>query len=156
MSQQAHGMNTANNVKVLDGAQPVTFTEILEQGTEPVLLRGLVADWPVVQAARESHVAVDSYLRRHYQGATVNVFSGAPEIGGRFFYNESMTGLNFNRSREKLDAVLDSLNHHRESTAAPAFYVGATTVDKCLPGFRAENPLDFGDIGLGPKCAGIM
>jgi len=146
MSQRADSLSTINTIDVLDQVQPEEFAQILANRTEPVLLRGLVADWPMVKAAQESYASLDAYLRRLYQGATVSVFSGAPEIGGRFFYNESLTGLNFTRSREKLDAVLDMLSRHRDSTPAPSVYVGATTVDNCLPAFRTQNPLEFGDI----------
>ncbi len=146
MAQWADSVSASNTVDVLEGMGRERFAQTLAEGTKPVLLRGLVSDWPMVKAARDSHANVDAYMRRLYQGATVGVFAGAPEIGGRFFYNEDMTGLNFTRSREKLDTVLDHLLRDRDSTSAPCFYVGATTVDKCLPGFREENPLDFGDL----------
>ena len=94
MSQRADSLSTINTIDVLDQVQPEEFAQILANRTEPVLLRGLVADWPMVKAAQESYASLDAYLRRLYQGATVSVFSGAPEIGGRFFYNESLTGLN--------------------------------------------------------------
>ena len=34
---------------------------------------------------------------------------GAPDIGGRFFYNDDLTGFNFKPVRIKLDAVLDEI-----------------------------------------------
>jgi hypothetical protein len=34
---------------------------------------------------------------------------------------------------------------HLDDPCAPTFYVGSTTVDTCLPGFRDENDLDLGD-----------
>ena len=135
-----------HSVEVMEHVSPAQFAGILHECTEPVLLKGLVSDWPVVKLARESYEKLDAYLRGLYEGATVNVFSGEPEIGGRYFYNEDMTGLNFVKSRAKLDAVLDLLKKHRMSDPAPCFYVGATTVDNCLPGFRNENRLDFGDL----------
>ena len=66
---------------------------------------------------------------------------GAPDIGGRFFYNDDLSGFNFQPVRIRLDVVLDEIA--RQSTVAkpPAIYVGSTTVDTCLPGFRAENDL---------------
>jgi hypothetical protein len=134
------------SVEALERVTPGQFAAILHESTEPVLLKGLVSDWPVVKHARQSDDKLDLYLRGLYQGATVNVFCGEPEIEGRFFYNEDMTGLNFRKSREKLDAVLDLLQKHRLHDPAPCFYVGATTVDNCLPGFRSENHLEFGDL----------
>ncbi|MBK6469835.1 MAG: cupin-like domain-containing protein [Betaproteobacteria bacterium] len=120
--------------------------EALLHATEPVLLRGLVAQWPAVQAARESASAADAYLRSFWRGATVGAWVGPPEIDGRFFYDDTYTGFNFRRELLKFDAVLDALARHADDAAPPALYVGSTTVDTCLPGFRAENDLGFGNV----------
>ena len=72
--------------------------------------------------------------------------SGAPDIGGRFFYNDDLSGFNFRPVQLKLDAVLEEIARHRATLRSRLrIYVGSTTVDTCLPGFRAENDLDFGD-----------
>jgi hypothetical protein len=69
---------------------------------------------------------------------------GAPDIGGRFFYSDDLTGFNFKPVRIRLDAVLDEIAHQSSAEIPPAIYVGSTTVDTCLPGFRAENDLALG------------
>lgn len=119
--------------------------EILSSA-EPLLLKGLVTDWPVVQAALQSPAAVDTYLRRFYRNATVGAFFAGPEIKGRVFYNEDLTGVNFHPVKVKLDEVLDRIQRHLDDDDPPCFYVGSTTVDTCLPGFRLENDIDWGDI----------
>jgi hypothetical protein len=53
-----------------DGRQPLP-DEVLCSPV-PLVLRGLVAHWPLVQAAQRSARAADSYLRRFYRGATVH------------------------------------------------------------------------------------
>jgi hypothetical protein len=146
MIAPANSLKTVNTIDTPADVGAEAFAKILAESTVPILLQGLVSDWPVVKSAQESYETLDAYLRRLYRDATVGVFTGAAEIGGRFSYNEDITGLNFERSREKLDTVLDQLKVHWENPASPSFYVGATTVDNCLPGFRAENHLDFGDI----------
>lgn len=128
------------------GIDALALPEALLCATEPVLLRGLVAHWPAVQAVRESASAADAYLRRFWRGATVGAWVGPPEIDGRFFYDETLTGFNFRRELLKLDTVLDALARHADDAAPPAIYVGSTTVDTCLPGFRDENGLGFGSI----------
>jgi hypothetical protein len=147
MIAPANSLKTVNAIDTPADVGAGAFTKILAESTVPVLLQGLVADWPVVKSAQESYETLDTYLRRLYRGSTVGVFAGAADIGGRFFYNENLSGLNFERSRQKLDTVLDQLKAQRENPASPSFYVGATTVDNCLPEFRVENALDFGDIG---------
>ena len=133
-------------VREIAGLRPADLGPEILASTEPLLLRGLVADWPAVAAARTSPHAAIAYLRRWYVDATVNAMLGAPEIDGRFFYNEVLDGFNFQPMRVRLDAVLDELEKHLATPKPPAIYVGSTTIDGALPGFRGEN-----DIDLGPR-----
>ena len=133
-------------VREVAGLRPADLGPEILASTEPLLLRGLVADWPVVAAARTSPQAAIAYLRRWYVDATVNAMLGAPEIGGRVFYNEALDGFNFQPTRVRLDAVLDELEKHLATPTPPAIYVGSTTIDGALPGFRGEN-----DVDLGPR-----
>ncbi len=118
------------------------LTDAILQSSEPLVLRGLVARWPFVQAARERQG--EAYLRRFYRGATVTALLGGPEIDGRFFYNDDVSGFNFAPVHAELDAILDELRKHADNPTPPAIYVGSTTVDTCLPGFREENDVDLG------------
>ena len=127
------------------GLDPRAIPASVLEGTQPLVLRGLVSSWPIVRAACESGKAAADYLRRFYQDATVGALLGAPEIGGRFFYNDDLSGFNFQPARLKLDTVLDEIARFASEQNPPAIYVGSTTVDTCLPGFRAENDLEMGD-----------
>ncbi|WP_432381146.1 cupin-like domain-containing protein [Duganella sp. P38] len=112
--------------------------------TTPLVLRGLVADWPLVRAARQSAHAADAYLRRFYRDATVLATSAPPATGGRIFYNDDLSGFNFSAQMVRFDQVLDALRAHLDHPQPPTLYVGSTTVDTCLPGMRGENDLNFG------------
>lgn len=120
------------------------LTDAILKSTRPLVLRGLVSNWPMVRAGREGQRAADTYLRRFYRDATVVAMLGAPEMEGRFFYNEDMTGFNFASVRARLDKVLEELEGHANDERPPAIYVGSTTIDTCLPGFRNENDIDLG------------
>jgi Cupin-like domain len=135
----------ANAIEEIAGVDPQSLSDELLTRTQPVVFRGLVSGWPVARAGRESAAATDAYLRRFYKDATVNAMLGAPDIGGRFFYSDDLTGFNFKSVRIKLDAVLDEIARQSKSEIPPAIYVGSTTVDTCLPGFRAENDLALGN-----------
>ncbi len=105
--------------------------------------------WPTGRwcaAGRQSPQAALDYLRRWCGDATVNAMLGPPDIEGRFFYNAALDGFNFQSLRVRLDAVLDELAKHLATPAPPAIYVGSTTIDGALPGFRGEN-----DVDLGPR-----
>jgi hypothetical protein len=132
-----------SSVEELSGLDPAALPDAVLTSTRPLLLRGLVAGWPLVQAGLQSADAAMSYLKRFYQGATVGVLMGGPEIQGRIFYNEDLTGFNFQRRMTKLDVVLDALANAKADENAPTVYLGSTTIDTCLPGFRGENDLEL-------------
>jgi hypothetical protein len=131
-------------IDVRGGTLPAKLPDELLRATEPYVVRGLAAHWPLVQAARTSIEDGDAYLRRFYGGATVGAMLGKPEIGGRFFYNQDLTGFNYYSAQARLDAVLDEMKGYRDNPRPAAIYVGSTTVDTVLPGLRADNDIDLG------------
>jgi len=135
-------------VREINDCEGGRVPEEVLQSEQPLLLRNLVADWPLVDAAKQSADAADAYLRRFYNGTPVTVSDGPPDINGRIFYNEELSDFNFKMRRARLDAVLDELKRHRDDDNPPVHYVGSTTVDYILPGLREKNDLELG--GLGP------
>lgn len=111
----------------------------------PVVIKGLVRHWPAVSAHSHSFAQFNTYLRHFYRDATVIAFAAKAEAKGRYFYNHDMSGFNFAQSHERLDVLLDQLQAIRSTKQRPSLYVGSTTIDRCLPGFRAENDLNWGD-----------
>ncbi len=107
------------------------------QSTQPVLLPGLVAHWPLVQAARRSDAAFCDYLRGFDSGQRLMTWRGSPAIGGRFFYNDDFSGFNFAREGHTLCAVLDELL----AGSADAVYMGSTAIDGACPALRQHNDL---------------
>lgn len=124
------------------------LAQALANATQPVVLRGLVAHWPLVQvglqAGLQAPQAVATYLRGFYRDATVDAWLGDASIQGRFFYNDAFTGFNFRPQRLRLDDVLELLLQQCNAAQPSAIYVGSTTVDTCLPGLRAANAIDLG------------
>jgi hypothetical protein len=131
-------------IREITGVDPGALPDFLLDSPEPVVVRGLVSHWPLVQAAARSAVDLSAYLLRHYAGMKVTVLFAPPQVAGRFFYNEDLSGFNFRRARTTLDSVLVDLERASRDPQPPAIYVGSTSVDECLPGFRANNDLNFG------------
>ena len=113
---------------------------------QPLLLRGLAAGWPLVEAAKKSHQAAMDYVLAYYRDATIGAFLAPPGSGGRVFYNEDLSGFNYQPVKTKLTELMSGIRRHLEDEDPPAFYMGSTTVDTCLPGFRDENDIGFGEI----------
>jgi hypothetical protein len=126
------------------GLSPQSLPGEVLCSTRPLVLRGMVADWPVVQAARRSAEECVAYLRRFDRDVQVVAQIAPPEAQGRFFYNEDLTGFNFGPQRVPLAVLLQTLLKSAADPQAPAIYMGSTTLDTYLPGLREENPLQLG------------
>jgi Cupin-like domain len=118
----------------------IFHNEILP-AAQPVLLRQLVPDWPVVQAGRRSPQALSDYIRRFDRGAFVNTMLGPPEIKGRFFYNDDLSGLNFQQGSAEISGVLDYILQHLGDETPAALAVTSVPARANLPGFEAENSM---------------
>ena len=113
--------------------------------TEPVILRRLVDHWPAVQAAKQNDHLLVEYISQFDKGAVVPVSAGSASLDGRVFYNSDFSGMNANRGNAKFSEVLTRVRDHGAETPAPLIYLASTDVDECMPGFRSENDLEFGD-----------
>ncbi len=107
------------------------------QSARPVLMRGLVRHWPVVQAGLRSDADFCDYLRGFGADTRLGLWRGAPEIGGRFFYNADFSDFNFRREVQSFGALLDELL----AGTRDALYLGSTEIDRCFPGLRRHNDL---------------
>ena len=115
------------------------FQEIRGQGA-PAVFRGQFCDWPAVQAARRSDEDIIDYLKRLQRGSRATAVVGPPEIRGRFFYNDDVTAMNFQRGITELAPFLDRLLRDREEHEPIAMAIQSEPVVTLLPGFEAENP----------------
>ena len=133
-------------IREISPGDPHSIPDQLLTLAQPVVLRGLVAHWPMAQAGRASSDEAVVYLRRFAREGTppAVVTVGPPAAGGRFAYNDDLSDFNFRREHVPLDVVLNTLLAYAKQAAPPAIYVASTTIDTWLPGFRAENDLALG------------
>ena len=145
-------------VRAIHGVAPdrIPFDALIE-AQQPCILKGVARDWPLVRSGLESPEAAIAYLKSFYAGKPVVFYRGPHEIGGRFFYNDDLTALNFEAGRMPLDEFLDSVAAHLGHERAPSFYIGSTDVDAWLPGLRDENDLILAHemFGRSPPLVGI-
>lgn len=133
-------------VEVVENCRPDTIpAEVLGSGV-PLLLKGLVAGWPAVQACSASLPGATGYLSRFWTQAPVTVYV-SDDNQGRFFYNDDCSGFNFRAGQAYLSQVMQKLGEH-QGDSGQAIYMGSTNVDQWLPGFREENDLALPSEGL--------
>ena len=117
---------------ILSNVDREQFEAQIAPAGRPVILKGLVADWPLVRARDLSAdlLALDA-------GRPVNAFVGGEHMGGRFFYSDDLTGFNFDRVQLSLSDLLDRLGRPPQEY----LYAGAIPTPSHLPGLAEANPM---------------
>lgn len=122
---------------------PSDIPEQVYIAEEPLVLRGLVADWRIVNASADCDQAVVDYLNKFYNCKPVNAFMAVPEAKGRIFYNESVDGFNFVQSQVYLDDALNKIIEIAQQPSHPTYYIGSLEIGNHLPGFSEQNNLNI-------------
>ena len=130
-------------VREVEGCRPDSLSEDILNSREPLVLRGLAADWPLVKAAVQSSAEAESYILSYDSGQPLTAYRAEPETGGRIFYNDDLSGFNFERIKLPLPEVFEKLRQFSGEVQPPTLYVGSTMVDHWLPDFRRDNDLQI-------------
>lgn len=119
--------------------------EIMPKG-EPAVLRGMVADWPLVRAAADSDEALADFLRGAASDEPFEAWFGAPEIEGRFGYTDDFTGFNHERKLATVKQLLELLLRQKGHQQPHSMYVGGLPVRRHLPGLLPTIPVSLLDM----------
>lgn len=138
-------------VRELRDVTPEQFRDEILPAQIPVVMRGAVGDWPAVKAGRESPQAMVDYLKGFDVGASAEAMLGPASIGGHFFYNADITGLNFERQPRPIAELLQRLLALPDAPDAEALYVGALPTAAGLPGFTRDNVLSLLNPAIVPR-----
>lgn len=128
-----------------------TIREKIFTQYRPAVLRGLVRDWPAVQAALRSPADISRYLIAFDNGTPVNAILMPPEALGRISYKDSMDGVNFARRQLPLSAIIEQLSRYALFDSPPSVAVQSASIPECLPGFTIENKLPVLDPAVIPR-----
>jgi Cupin-like domain len=128
-----------------------SFRNEIVRANQPAVLRGLVRAWPAVQTALRSPESLHQYLARFDAGGVVKSLVGPPSIEGRFFYQDDMRSLNFERRPEPLRSVLEQMMKHLFDPQPPALAIQAAPVPEFLPGLEHENVNPLLDASITPR-----
>src|SRR3954463_12462719 len=114
--------------------------EVVPNG-KPLVIRGLVSDWPIVQAGKAGATEFCNYIKRFDRGYEVNTVYGPPSIKGRIFYNRDMSGLNCKMGQAKISTSLDYLLEHIDDNPSPTLAMQSVVIPSFLSGIQQENIL---------------
>ena len=118
---------------------------------QPVVFNGLVKDWPVVRAGLVGPEALAAYLKRFDGGTRVMTKTAPPEVKGRLFYDQGVTGFNYDKKRMRVGEALDTLLSLVGEEDPPSFAIQSIQVRHYLPGFDAENRLPLLPDSVAPR-----
>ena len=129
---------------VIEGIEPgrIPFDDLFARN-EPVLMRGLVAGWPLVEAGRQSPEQAMHFMAASYSGKPVRVYVGDPAIKARFAYNDSCTGLNYRAETTSLLDVFRAIGNDLNRSEHPYYYINSLAYEDGFPDLRNGNELNF-------------
>ena len=127
------------------GVDRKRFEQEIVPAGRPVVLRGLVADWPAAKLGRQSPEAICKYLIERDTQAPIDAIMLPPEEKGRIFYNAAMDGFNFFRTHQTISRVIEQIARYSAFPTAPAVAAQSALIRSCLPRFLDENPMPLLD-----------
>jgi len=115
----------------------------LQTAGTPFIVRGLVADWPLVQAGLKSGRTARDYLASLAADRPFVASVGAKGSDGRFFYNEAMS-MNFRMATAKLPDIFAQMDAGEQSGEAQPIYLASIDVKGFFNGLHEANHVDLG------------
>ena len=119
--------------------------EIVPRG-EPAVFRGMMNDWPVVQAGKESDEELARLLHSAATEEPFEAWFGAPGLDGQFNYNADFSCFNFERRLATLEQLLDLLLRQRGAEQPYSMYAGGIPIRKHLPQLIPTIPVPMLDM----------
>jgi hypothetical protein len=111
---------------------------------EPIILRNLVAHWPVVAQAKRSNADVVNYFNTLYSGLPQTVVQGESDIKTRVGYTPDLLKLNCISSMKSLPEALDLMLSNNNVETDTLYYIGTAATQSIMPEFRQHNDINFG------------
>lgn len=128
-------------------AEEVIAPEALDarlQGAEqPFVVRGLAADWPLVQAGLTSATAAGDYLKERARARNFPVNIGEPGSGERLFYDQAME-VNFRVAQGPFPAIIDGILANQDKSDTPVIYLSSIDIGGYFDGLGETNRLALG------------
>jgi hypothetical protein len=139
MDDPAAPLPNLRPVTEISGVTPEIFVNDILPAARPVLMRGLVAGWPAVAAARTSDEQVAAYLQGMDNGHPTTVLEANAGVGGQFGYGPGLHDFNFRRRTRQVSEGVRQLIELKAHPNPPYVYIQSTPTPQHLPRFAGEN-----------------
>ncbi|NNE58315.1 MAG: cupin-like domain-containing protein [Hellea sp.] len=109
---------------------------------QPFVVRGLVKDWPLVQAGLKSAKASRDYLLSKAVDRPFKVSMGSDEFDGRLFYRDDMS-MNIQMGSARLPLIFERIDKVENDEKLPIIYLSSINTKQFFNGFADDNPMDM-------------
>lgn len=136
--------NVRNTVSVLEDATPdsIPFEQLFAKN-EPVILKGLVRDWPLVQEGKKAPGKVMEQLEVNDSGRPMIVYQGAADIKARFGYDDTCTGFNYTSHKSTISEVFSQIREQLSQHEHDYYYINSLRLDEGFPALSLTHKLNF-------------
>ncbi|MBT8140977.1 MAG: cupin-like domain-containing protein [Gammaproteobacteria bacterium] len=110
---------------------------------KPFVVRGLVNDWPLVQAGLSSGKAARQYLLNRHQDRPFVISIGPEDAEGRIFYNNDMS-MNIQMGRAKLPEIFERMDRIENDEKLPIMYLASIDMQAYFKDLAEANTVDLG------------
>jgi hypothetical protein len=133
-----------------DSGRPLNLDDLVGRD-RPLVIRGLVREWPVVKLALESDTAFAQGIARWDNGADVSTLMIAPEADGVIGYTSDMSGFNYQHFKVPVTLGLERLAKYSTRSKAPGLVIQSALIRDCLPGFLVDHRLPLFGPDVEPR-----
>jgi hypothetical protein len=121
----------------------------IREAAEPVVLRDLVANWPVVAAATRDDLG--AYLSAMASDAQVPMVRAKAGEHGRLHYAASIERPNFDREPVTIAGFFAELDRQSGATSPDTLAIQGLATGPVVPGFAAANPMSLLPAEIEPR-----
>lgn len=126
--------------KVIDAQDTLLGEEILNSKT-PIIIRGAVKHWSLVETAQQDLTELQSHLLALYNQQPVMTYQVEAAQQGRYFYNDDCSALNFNKNAADLASFFEQVKNTTQDSTQPSIFIPSMHLDTYFPELRAQLPL---------------
>ena len=120
----------------------VDLAAVVARG-KPLVIRGLVRDWPIVKLALQSDTAFAERIAKLDNGTDVTTLLLAPEAEGIIGYTPDLADFNYQHFKVPVTLGLQRLASYSRREDTPGLVIQSAPLRDCLPGLLADHKLPF-------------
>ncbi|MFT4075163.1 MAG: cupin-like domain-containing protein [Asticcacaulis sp.] len=139
-------------IRAIEGVDRNRFEAEILPARQPVVMKGLVGNWPVVHAARQSDAGLADMLKMwDVSGKSARISILPPAHKGNFFYNDDLSGYNFMVDQTTVSNLVDRLLANTDRVDFVTIYAQSLILADYMPAFEALHPLPVLTSSTGPR-----